>query len=157
MGTLAAHKDQPLAPKSELGWEDLTPYPRVFKLSHAQRYKHFIKKSVETYTVYTINVGANSIVVNNVAGTSMCCPLWPAAIFAELWMGPSAQGAAALFNPFLPALKQRGLKAGICFDRATCGPVEPANKVIADIKSEIQAGFSYQIQCVWNTDAAIAQ
>lgn len=132
---------------------------RVLKLSHAQRYKHFIKKSVETYIVYTINIGANYIVVNNVAGTSMCCPLWPAAIFAELWIGPSDQGAAgllkaeivsielnALLNHFLPALKQRGLKAGICFDRATDGPVEPVNKVIADIKSEIRAVFSYQFR-----------
>lgn len=129
---------------------------RVLKLSHATRYRYFIKKSVETYKVYTINIGSNYLILNDAAGTSMCCPLWPAAVFAELWLGPLDHSAGvqikaeivqmeldAMLKNFLPALKQRGLKVGICFDQASDGRIESVNKVIADIKHEIQAGFSH--------------
>lgn len=129
---------------------------RVLKLSHAMRYRYFIKKSVETYKVYTINLGSNYLILNDPAGTSMCCPVWSAAIFAELWLRPLDQGVGvqikaeivemeldAMLNNFLPTLKQRGLKVGICFDQASDGRTESVNKVIADIKHEIQTGFSY--------------
>ena len=129
---------------------------RVLKLSHAMRYRYIIKKSVETYKVYTINLGSNYLILNDPAGTSMCCPLWPDAIFAELWLGPLDRGTGlhikteivemeldAVLKDFLPALRQRGLKVGICFDQASDGRIESVHKVIADIRHEIQTGFSY--------------
>jgi len=92
---------------------------RVLKLSHAMRYRYFIKKAVETYKVYTINLGSNYLILNDPAGTSMCCPLWPDAIFAELWLGPLDRGTGlhikteivemeldAVLKDFLPALRQ---------------------------------------------------
>ncbi|MGN8023619.1 DUF2750 domain-containing protein [Phyllobacterium sp. 22229] len=129
---------------------------RVLKLSHSARYKYFIRKSVETYTVYTINLGSNYLILNDPAGTSMCCPLWPAAVFAEIWLGPIGQGAGlqiktevvqmeldATLKTFLPALKRRGLKVGICLDQASDGRIESVDKFIADIRREIQSGFSH--------------
>ena len=49
----------------------------------------------------------------------------------------------AVLKDFLPALRQRGLKVGICFDQASDGRIESVHKVIADIRHEIQTGFSY--------------
>lgn len=135
---------------------DIDEATRVLKLSHSARYKYFIRKSVETYKVYTIHLGSNYLILNDPAGTSMCCPLWSAAIFAEVWLGPIGQGAglqikaevvqmelAATLKTFLPALKQRGLKVGICFDQASGGRIESVDTVIADIRHGIQSGFSH--------------
>jgi Protein of unknown function (DUF2750) len=83
-------------------------------------------------------------------------PLWPNAILAELWLGPLDRGTGlqikteivemeldAVLKNFLPALRQRGLKVGICFDQASDGRIESVHKVIADIRHEIPTGFSY--------------
>ncbi len=123
---------------------------RVLKLSNIKRYKYFIERIVETGVVHAIAVGNEYVMLDDDSGKTICCPLWPGVMFAELWAGPEAfaphqllgsEVAAfeldVMLNEFLPDLRKQDLEVGICFDRTTDGPVVPVDKVIADIQNEL--------------------
>lgn len=122
---------------------------KVLRYAPTKRYKYFIDTIVRTEMIWLCGVGENWVMLDDEQNVPVLCPLWPARVFAMMWMPPMpampdlqvrALPLDHMLEAFFPALEVQNI--GICFDQANNGPIISLEKVVADL----QKGFDRKRQ-----------
>lgn len=120
---------------------DLGEALKVLKYRPVKLYKYFVDTIVRTEMIWLCGIGENWVMLDDERNIPVLCPLWPARVFAMMWMPPMpampdlevrALPLNHVLAEFLPALEVQNI--GICFDQANNGPIVPVEKVVADLQ-----------------------